>query len=365
MCAGPGHPRRHLQTAGRQDGGRHALQGHCHLRHALPAQHPAVLRQGRPQGPQTPAGMRPWRTLASALVLGCFACCIRMRCCLCQYLQQRCWTDACLAASTPASSCAASLRLPVHPSLCQWILNTAPLQEVGVHMLAGAATLSQDPLPHAVAVLPLVEAVNAPGGQAPLPEGCQRLVVSIDGTESDEEVSQLQVGPCSGLSPERGERQPVHAWFSLRALAGLQQLCHAGRGYCAALISLLLAARHRACCPSACCRHDCTLSWSGRCRAQGRPSRCSTSQRAPAGCTPAGGSLRPCGGVGTPPPSSTTEASLQVLHPPHLHRCSMHCCRCSVLGLAAWLLSGCRQSLLAMRCSQDQTASARDMTSDR
>lgn len=65
-----------------------------------------------------------------------------------------------------------------------------PVQEVGVHMLAGAATLAADPLPHAVAVLPLREAA---GGQAPLPDGSQRFVVSIDGTESDEELAQLQV----------------------------------------------------------------------------------------------------------------------------------------------------------------------------
>ena len=69
---------------------------------------------------------------------------------------------------------------------------TCCAQEVGVHVLAGAATLSEEPLPHAVAVLSLAEAVRA-GGQPPLPEGSQRFVVTIDGTESDAELSQLQV----------------------------------------------------------------------------------------------------------------------------------------------------------------------------
>lgn len=64
-----------------------------------------------------------------------------------------------------------------------------------MHVLSGVATLSQDPLPHAVAIVPLTEAVAAPGGRPQLPHGCERLVVTIDGTESDEELSSVQVPP--------------------------------------------------------------------------------------------------------------------------------------------------------------------------
>ena len=59
-----------------------------------------------------------------------------------------------------------------------------------MHVMSGVATLSQNPLPHAVAVVPLREAVGSP---PQLPEGCQRLVVTIDGTESDEELASVQV----------------------------------------------------------------------------------------------------------------------------------------------------------------------------
>ena len=69
-------------------------------------------------------------------------------------------------------------------------------QEVGVHVLAGVATLSKDPLPHAVAIVPLRDAVKAAGARPQLPEGCQRMVVTIDGTESDEELASVQAGPA-------------------------------------------------------------------------------------------------------------------------------------------------------------------------
>ena len=74
-----------------------------------------------------------------------------------------------------------------------------------MHVMSGAATLSEDPLPHAVAVLPLAEAVQS---KPSLPEGSQRFVVSIDGTESDDVVSQLQVSqlallPAHALLPAR------------------------------------------------------------------------------------------------------------------------------------------------------------------
>ncbi|KAK9800350.1 hypothetical protein WJX73_008117 [Symbiochloris irregularis] len=68
------------------------------------------------------------------------------------------------------------------------------LQDVGVHVIAPAGELRRDNLPHAVALMPLREAVAAhrsPEGLQ-LPEGSGRLVVSIDGTESEDEVAALQ-----------------------------------------------------------------------------------------------------------------------------------------------------------------------------
>lgn len=71
------------------------------------------------------------------------------------------------------------------------------MQEVGVHVIAPAGELEHNTLPHAVALLPLREAVQQQqaGGAVRLPEGAGRLVVSIDGTESEEEVASLQVCP--------------------------------------------------------------------------------------------------------------------------------------------------------------------------
>ena len=65
-----------------------------------------------------------------------------------------------------------------------------------MHVIAPAGELQHNTLPYAVALLPLREAVAAqrsPQGLQ-LPEGARRLVVSIDGTESDEEIAGLQVG---------------------------------------------------------------------------------------------------------------------------------------------------------------------------
>ncbi|CAK0779583.1 hypothetical protein CVIRNUC_004810 [Coccomyxa viridis] len=69
----------------------------------------------------------------------------------------------------------------------------ARLQEVGVHVIAPAQALQTDLLPHAVALLPLREAASAiRSGGVSLPEGAGRFVVSVDGTESEEDVTALK-----------------------------------------------------------------------------------------------------------------------------------------------------------------------------
>lgn len=66
-------------------------------------------------------------------------------------------------------------------------------QEVGVHVMAPAHVLAQDPLPHAVAVQPLTEVATASqNGGHHLPPGVTRFAVTIDGTESEEQVASLK-----------------------------------------------------------------------------------------------------------------------------------------------------------------------------
>lgn len=67
------------------------------------------------------------------------------------------------------------------------------LQEVGVHVMAPANVLAADPLPQAVAVQPLREVATASrnGGHS-LPPGAGRFAVTIDGTETEEEVASLK-----------------------------------------------------------------------------------------------------------------------------------------------------------------------------
>lgn len=59
--------------------------------------------------------------------------------------------------------------------------------------MAPADALAQDPLPHAVAVQPLAEVATASqnGGHS-LPSGVTRFAVTIDGTESEEQVASLK-----------------------------------------------------------------------------------------------------------------------------------------------------------------------------
>lgn len=69
------------------------------------------------------------------------------------------------------------------------------MQDIGVHVIAPAGELQRDALPHAVALLPLKEAVAAHRSTEglQLPAGAGRLVVTIDGTESEQEIASLQV----------------------------------------------------------------------------------------------------------------------------------------------------------------------------
>ena len=59
--------------------------------------------------------------------------------------------------------------------------------------MAPANVLVEDPLPHAVAVQPLREVATASqnGGHS-LPPGAGRFAVTIDGTETEEEVASLK-----------------------------------------------------------------------------------------------------------------------------------------------------------------------------
>ncbi len=65
-----------------------------------------------------------------------------------------------------------------------------------MHVIAPAQALQTDLLPHAVALLPLREAASAiRSGGVSLPEGAGRFVVSVDGTESEEDVTALKACP--------------------------------------------------------------------------------------------------------------------------------------------------------------------------
>lgn len=86
--------------------------------------------------------------------------------------------------------CAPANVSDMHISICLLFM-----QEVGVHVMAPAEVLLEDPLPHAVAVQPLREVATASqnGGHS-LPPGTDRFAVTIDGTETEEEVASLKSG---------------------------------------------------------------------------------------------------------------------------------------------------------------------------
>lgn len=59
--------------------------------------------------------------------------------------------------------------------------------------MAPASVLAEDPLTHAVAVQPLREVATASqNGGHRLPPGVDRFAVTIDGTESEDEVASLK-----------------------------------------------------------------------------------------------------------------------------------------------------------------------------
>ena len=78
-----------------------------------------------------------------------------------------------------------------------------------MHVIASAQALQTDPLPHAVALFALREAASAiRSGGVSLPEGAGRFVVSVDGTESAEDVAALKA--CLDCLPT--SRTELSSW---------------------------------------------------------------------------------------------------------------------------------------------------------
>ena len=67
------------------------------------------------------------------------------------------------------------------------------MQEVGIHPLVPAETLRSSPLDNAVALLPLADVASANGAGVELPPCSTRMAVTVDGTESDEQIAALKV----------------------------------------------------------------------------------------------------------------------------------------------------------------------------
>lgn len=67
-----------------------------------------------------------------------------------------------------------------------------------MHIIAPAEELARNPLKNSVAILSLRQAarLSADGGSA-LPDCASRLAVTVDGTETEEEVASLKVRACS------------------------------------------------------------------------------------------------------------------------------------------------------------------------
>ena len=66
-------------------------------------------------------------------------------------------------------------------------------QEVGIHAIVPAQALQETPLDNAVALMPLSEVAAANGAGVELPSCSTRLAVTVDGTESDEQIAALKV----------------------------------------------------------------------------------------------------------------------------------------------------------------------------
>lgn len=65
--------------------------------------------------------------------------------------------------------------------------------QVTVHVIVPAAELAKDPLPGAVTLHTLREAIAAhKAGGIKLPEGSTRLAISIDGTETEQEIAMVK-----------------------------------------------------------------------------------------------------------------------------------------------------------------------------
>ena len=64
-----------------------------------------------------------------------------------------------------------------------------------MHIIAPAEELQQNPFKNAVAILPLRQAVDAEsaGQDTGMPETSGRFAVTVDGTETEEEVAKLKV----------------------------------------------------------------------------------------------------------------------------------------------------------------------------
>ncbi len=73
---------------------------------------------------------------------------------------------------------------------------------MGIHPLVPAETLRSTPLDNAVALLPLAAVASANGAGVELPSCSTRMAVTVDGTESDEQIAALKVRPnhCVGFA---------------------------------------------------------------------------------------------------------------------------------------------------------------------
>jgi hypothetical protein len=68
------------------------------------------------------------------------------------------------------------------------------MQEVGVHAIVPAAVLEATPLENAVALLTLSElAAAASNGGVKLPSSATRVAVTVNGTESEDQIALLKV----------------------------------------------------------------------------------------------------------------------------------------------------------------------------
>nr|QBP34357.1 plastid 4-hydroxy-3-methylbut-2-en-1-yl diphosphate synthase precursor [Ulva prolifera] len=80
------------------------------------------------------------------------------------------------------------------------------LQEVGMHIIAPAAEIADNPMEHTIPLVPLVNAAKFS-----LPEACERFAVSIDGTESDEVIKSLQnLDPIAALLNTAPSQSRLH-----------------------------------------------------------------------------------------------------------------------------------------------------------